>query len=229
MKRSVWAVVVTWNRRTLLERCLAHLIAQTRPCDGVVVVDNASDDGTAQCVKVWVNELRLTDFDQEGGWAALARVNTTLADLGTLSVAGNYSTPYWGSIDKRVSERQRDTRYGIDVSANLEMGKFLQRVGRRKLIMPTYTALVATPDGLVFAEEVFAKAKPGYHPITTGSVEGVIAKAKTAIPASATPQAEAPAGATTKAKPTVVGSPVKPPLIEDPATPPPAGTATPTT
>ncbi len=83
------------------------------------------DDGKAQCAEVWVNELRLTDFDQRGGWAALARVNTTLADLGTLSVAGNYSTPFWGSIDKRVGERQRDTRYGVDVSANLEMGKFL--------------------------------------------------------------------------------------------------------
>ena len=43
MSTSVWAVVVTWNRRALLEQCLAHLIAQTRHCDGVVVVDNASD------------------------------------------------------------------------------------------------------------------------------------------------------------------------------------------
>ncbi len=83
------------------------------------------DDAASKCAEVWVNELRLTDFDQRGGWAALARVSTTLADLGTLSVAGNYSTPFWGSIDKRVSERQRDTRYGVDVSANLEMGKFL--------------------------------------------------------------------------------------------------------
>ena len=45
---AVFAVVVTWNRRALLERCLAHLMAQTRPCDGVIVVDNASDDGTAE-------------------------------------------------------------------------------------------------------------------------------------------------------------------------------------
>jgi hypothetical protein len=38
---------------------------------------------------------------------------------------------------------------------------------------------------LKLAEEVFAKARPGYHPITTGSVEGVIAEAKK--PAAATP------------------------------------------
>ncbi|MCB9182861.1 MAG: cell surface protein SprA [Flavobacteriales bacterium] len=85
----------------------------------------AQDNGLPKCLEVWVNELRLTDFDQHGGWAAVARMNAQLADLGNVSVAANYSTPYWGSIDKRVSERQRDTRYGIDVSANLEMGKFL--------------------------------------------------------------------------------------------------------
>ena len=62
--------------------------------------------------------------------------------------------------------------------ARAEMGKFLERVGRRKLIMPTYKALVATPDGLAFAQQVFARAKPGYHPITTGSVQDVIANAK---------------------------------------------------
>ncbi|HEY1139328.1 MAG TPA: M1 family metallopeptidase [Lysobacter sp.] len=62
--------------------------------------------------------------------------------------------------------------------ANAEIAKFLQRVGRRKLIMPTYKELVKTPAGLKLAEEVLAKAKPGYHPITTGSVEATIAEAK---------------------------------------------------
>src|SRR5690606_34526693 len=69
----------------------------------------AQDNGLPKCLEVWVNELRLTDFDQHGGWAAVARMNAQLADLGNVSVAANYSTPYWGSIDKRVSERQRDT------------------------------------------------------------------------------------------------------------------------
>lgn len=61
-------------------------------------------------------------------------------------------------------------------AADGEMGKFMQRVGRRKLIMPIYNALVQTPEGLAFAKEVFAKARPGYHPITTGSVEAAIAR-----------------------------------------------------
>ena len=72
--------------------------------------------------------------------------------------------------------------------ARPEIADFLQRIGRRKLIMPTYGALVKTTDGLEFAKEVFAKARPGYHPITTGSVESTIAEAK---PTAATPAAEA--------------------------------------
>lgn len=55
---------------------------------------------------------------------------------------------------------------------------FLSRIGRRKLIMPTYHELVKTPQGLQLAEQIFAKAKPGYHPITASTVEQVIADAK---------------------------------------------------
>jgi aminopeptidase N len=60
-------------------------------------------------------------------------------------------------------------------------GEFIQRVGRRKLIMPVYEELVKTPDGLAFAHEVFERARPGYHPITTASVEALLARADKAI------------------------------------------------
>ncbi|MXV09262.1 MULTISPECIES: M1 family metallopeptidase [unclassified Xanthomonas] len=64
------------------------------------------------------------------------------------------------------------------VDARPAAGEFIARVGRRKLILPIYAELVKTPDGLAFAEEVFAKAKPGYHPITTVSVQEMLDKAK---------------------------------------------------
>lgn len=55
---------------------------------------------------------------------------------------------------------------------------FLKRIGRRKLIMPTYEALSVTEEGREFARKVFAEAKPGYHPITTASVEAALADPK---------------------------------------------------
>jgi len=61
--------------------------------------------------------------------------------------------------------------------AQTAAGEFIQRVGRRKLILPIYGELVKTPDGLAFAREIFSKAKTGYHPITTATVEKLIAEA----------------------------------------------------
>jgi aminopeptidase N len=52
------------------------------------------------------------------------------------------------------------------------------RIGRIYLTTPLYKALVKTPEGLAYAEQVYAKAKPGYHPLTQKVVESIIAKAK---------------------------------------------------
>lgn len=82
------------------------------------------DDGLAKCAEVWVNELRLADFDEKGGWASTAHVTTKLADLGTVTLAGSYSTPGWGSIEKKVSERQRERRYQYDMSTQIALHKF---------------------------------------------------------------------------------------------------------
>ncbi|WP_442683362.1 M1 family metallopeptidase [Stenotrophomonas sp. JC08] len=64
--------------------------------------------------------------------------------------------------------------------AQAAAGEFIQTVGRRKLVLPIYAELLKTPEGLAFAKDVFARAKPGYHPITTASVEDMIAKAEAA-------------------------------------------------
>ncbi len=75
--------------------------------------------------------------------------------------------------------------------ANEAAGAFIERVGRRKLILPIYAELVKTPEGLAFAKAAFEKAKPGYHPITTASVQDMLDKA-TPAPAAAPAPAPAP-------------------------------------
>lgn len=45
---KIIAVILTYNRKDLLKRCLDAVYLQTRPCDGVIVIDNASSDGTQQ-------------------------------------------------------------------------------------------------------------------------------------------------------------------------------------
>lgn len=62
--------------------------------------------------------------------------------------------------------------------AQPSMAAFLKRIGRRKLIMPIYEALAATDEGHAFATQVFAEARPGYHPITTSAVEALLARSR---------------------------------------------------
>lgn len=83
-----------------------------------------ADDGMPKSGEIWVNELRLSNFRESGGWAANARMTAKLADFGTVSVAGATSTPGFGSIDKKVNERQQEQIIQYDIASNFELGKF---------------------------------------------------------------------------------------------------------
>jgi GT2 family glycosyltransferase len=48
--QSVAAVVVTYNRKALLAKCLDSLLAESRALDAIFVIDNASSDGTAETI-----------------------------------------------------------------------------------------------------------------------------------------------------------------------------------
>lgn len=55
------------------------------------------------------------------------------------------------------------------------MESFLIEVGRRKFLTPIYRALAATPEGLEQAKKIYAKARPGYHSISRGTLDSVLA------------------------------------------------------
>jgi rhamnopyranosyl-N-acetylglucosaminyl-diphospho-decaprenol beta-1,3/1,4-galactofuranosyltransferase len=65
----VVAVVVTWNRRDLLRLALGALRNQTRPVDQIVVIDNASTDGTTDMVRREFEEVDLVTLCRNTGGA----------------------------------------------------------------------------------------------------------------------------------------------------------------
>jgi len=109
--------------------------------------NNLPDDGLPKCVEVWVNELRLSDFNEKGGWAANMRTTMRLADFGNVNLSGHTSRHGFGSIEKKVNERQKEDIYSYDVSSNLELSKFLPE--KVKLSLPMfvgYSESVSTPQ-----------------------------------------------------------------------------------
>lgn len=89
-----------------------------------IMVGVRNNGRQVKSAEIWLNELRLTDFNEEGGWAARANMNIALSDLGTISVGGMAETAGFGSVDQSVSERRLDDYYQYNVAANVEMGKF---------------------------------------------------------------------------------------------------------
>ncbi len=106
-----------------------------------------SDDGLPKSGEIWLNELRLTDFNESGGWAANGRATLKLADFGNVTVAGNTSQPGFGSIEQKVNERQQEQIIQYDVSSNLQMGKFFkQESGVNIPVFASYSKAVVNPE-----------------------------------------------------------------------------------
>lgn len=104
------------------------------------------NDGFAKSVCLWLNELRVTDFDKNNGWATTGRVNLKLADFAMVNVTGKYSTPGFGSIEQKISERSRETFATINLSSNVSLDKFLPKKWGMKIPMfVSYENTTITP------------------------------------------------------------------------------------
>lgn len=91
------------------------------------------------CTEVWFNELRFSQLDEQGGWAALARTDIRLADLGTFSLSATARSSGFGTLEQRVNERSREDVYTLDASATIEAGKlFPKKLG---LQIPVYAGI----------------------------------------------------------------------------------------
>jgi cell surface protein SprA len=113
---------------------------------GVRNNSNAKKDGT-----IWINELKVTDFDESGGWAAKANVNLGVSDVATMNFGTHIETAGFGNVDQGLSSRRLDdyTQYNFAVQGDL--GRFLPE--KAKLKAPIYYS---------YSKE---KTSPKYNPL----------------------------------------------------------------
>lgn len=95
-----------------------------------------NDDGLAKSGIVWFDELRLTDFNQRSGWAAIAKADVKLADFADVTVSGGEQTAGFGTLDSKIEDRSLDNNSNYSVSANVELGKFFP--DKSGVHIPTY-------------------------------------------------------------------------------------------
>ncbi len=88
--------------------------------------------------EVWVNELRLSQFNEQGGVAAMANASLAISDIAQVNVAGRLETAGYGSIESNVLDRNMDNFYQLSVSAALEAGRLFPE--KAKIQMPLYVS-----------------------------------------------------------------------------------------
>lgn len=98
---------------------------------GVRNRSNSVKDGT-----VWVNELKVTDFNQSGGWAANANVNLSMSDLAMVNFSAHKETSGFGSVDQPLNSRRMEDYEQYNVAVQGDFGKFLPE--KAKLSAPIY-------------------------------------------------------------------------------------------
>ncbi|WP_371327164.1 cell surface protein SprA [Prevotella sp. P3-120] len=109
--------------------------------------------GTQKSGEVWVNELRLRDFNDNGGWAVSGAMNMQLSDVGTVNVSGRMMTSGFGGLEESVLQRSTDDYKTYSVTASIELGRFFP--DKAKVSAPLYYS--------VTKEET----RPKYNPLDT--------------------------------------------------------------
>ncbi|WP_425550382.1 cell surface protein SprA [Chryseobacterium ginsengisoli] len=87
--------------------------------------DRGSGAATAIDRILWVNEIRLSEIENDGGYAGNASLNFNLGDFATVNTAASYTSVGFGSIDSKPAERSQSTQSAFSINTAVNVDKFL--------------------------------------------------------------------------------------------------------
>ncbi len=117
----------------------------------VILIGVRNNSATTKDGIVWLNELKVTDFNEEGGWAAKANATLTMSDVATLNLGAHYESSGFGSVDQSLNERRLDDYQQVNVAVQADLGRFLPE--KAKLRAPIYYSVSKV------------KTSPKYNPL----------------------------------------------------------------
>lgn len=100
---------------------------------GVRNRSNSVKDGT-----IWVNEMKVTDFDNEGGWALNTNASLSLSDVAMVNFSYHHESAGFGAVDQGIAQRRIDTYDQYNLVVQGDVGKIMPP--KAKLSAPVYYA-----------------------------------------------------------------------------------------
>ena len=78
-------------------------------------------------MEIWYNELRVSDFENEGSWAAIVNADANIADFADVSLTGSMHTIGFGSLDQNINQRSQDELKQYGIVSNINIGQLLPK------------------------------------------------------------------------------------------------------
>lgn len=95
---------------------------------------------------LWVNEIRLSDIDNDGGYAANASLNFNLGDFATVNTSASYTSVGFGNIDSKPAERNQSTQSAFSINTAVNVDKLLpEKTGLKIPLNYSYSQTIEDP------------------------------------------------------------------------------------
>ncbi|MCD8303382.1 MAG: cell surface protein SprA [Prevotellaceae bacterium] len=118
-----------------------------------IMIGIRNNGRTVKSVEVWVNELRLQEFTNDGGWAAQGNLNIQFSDIGSVNAQGKIETAGFGGLEQTVEDRSNEDTYNYSITTSIDLGRLLP--DKARVNFPMYYS---------YNKEV---VKPKYNPLDT--------------------------------------------------------------
>ncbi|HET7434099.1 MAG TPA: M1 family metallopeptidase [Thermoanaerobaculia bacterium] len=129
-------------------------------------------------VKAFESGTKASELKTEG-WSSHERVHfiqslpptLTPQRMAELDAQFHFSDSGNSEVLSAWLEKSIDTRYKAAYPA---IERFLTTQGRRKFLTPLYKGLLAHPEDVAFAKQIYAKARPTYHSVSQGTLDALL-------------------------------------------------------
>ncbi|WP_052186906.1 T9SS outer membrane translocon Sov/SprA [Chryseobacterium vietnamense] len=113
----------------------------------MIGVRNSDPRGASTITRVlWVNEIRLSEIENDGGYAGNASLNFNMGDLATVNANASYTSVGFGNIDSKPAERTQSTQSAFSINTAINVDKFLpEKTGVKIPLNYSYSQTIEDP------------------------------------------------------------------------------------